>query len=152
MRVKFLSKFKAALRSCICYLNRGENTPQDASFVIFITGSRTCSKMEAQLGTHGYFSLAKSILNSTCTHISLIHNTITVKAASKWQRETLGAHLCSSFLRTPTATSCLQNPETHLLMIRAQHDPATEGVAQVNHAGAAAEAQDFGKGDSHGQN
>lgn len=44
-----------------------------------------------------------------------------------------------------------RNPATHLLVIRAQHDPAAESVAQVNHAGAAAEAQDFGKGDSHGQ-
>lgn len=41
---------------------------------------------------------------------------------------------------------------THLLVIRAQHDPATESIAQVNHASTAAEAQDFGKGNFHGQN
>lgn len=54
-------------------------------------------------------------------------------------------------LRTQNPELRSQKPEAHLLMVGAQHDPATEGVAQVDHAGAAAEAQDFGKGDPHGQ-
>lgn len=35
-------------------------------------------------------------------------------------------------------------------MVRAQHDPPTEGVAEVDHASAAAEAQDLGEGRFHG--
>lgn len=36
-------------------------------------------------------------------------------------------------------------------MIRAQHNPAAECVAQVDHACAAAEAEHLGKGHSHGE-
>lgn len=39
---------------------------------------------------------------------------------------------------------------SYLLVVRPKHNPATEGVAHVDHAGAAAETQDFGEGHPHG--
>lgn len=35
-------------------------------------------------------------------------------------------------------------------MVRPQYDPPAEGVAEVDHAGTAAETQDFGEGCFHG--
>lgn len=35
-------------------------------------------------------------------------------------------------------------------MVWSQYDPPTEGVAKVDHAGTAAETQDFGEGYFHG--
>ena len=39
----------------------------------------------------------------------------------------------------------------YLVMVGAKHDPATETVSQVNHGGAAAEADHVGEGCSQGQ-
>lgn len=39
---------------------------------------------------------------------------------------------------------------SYLLVVRPKHNPATEGVAHVDHAGAAAETQDFREGHLHG--
>lgn len=41
---------------------------------------------------------------------------------------------------------------THLVVIRAQDDPATEGVAQVDHPGAGTEAKHLWQGGLHCQN
>lgn len=86
-----------------------------------------------------YSQLARTSRTSS----SYCQSRLKIAAADSWR-----LHLQASL--KPDVHSCCSS-ETHLLVIRAQHDPAAESVAQVNHAGAAAEAQDFGKGDSHGQ-
>lgn len=47
---------------------------------------------------------------------------------------------------------CAPRPgwEDYLLVVWSQYNPATEGVAEVDHAGAAAKTQDFGEGCFHG--
>ncbi len=49
-----------------------------------------------------------------------------------------------------STTSALLKPASYLLMVRPQNDPPAEGVAEVDHAGAAAETQDFGESCFHG--
>lgn len=43
-----------------------------------------------------------------------------------------------------------QTSGSYLLVVRSQYDPPTEGVAEVDHAGTAAETQHFGEGCFHG--
>ena len=63
---------------------------------------------------------------------------------------TITAH---AVIHTGTPPGLICSPQTsgsYLLVVRSQYDPPTEGVAEVDHAGTAAETQHFGEGCFHG--
>lgn len=68
----------------------------------------------------------------------------------QWLRPaTVPSHFSNSCLQASSSTA-LHKPVSYLLMVWSQYDPPTEGVAKVDHAGTAAETQDFGEGYFHG--
>lgn len=69
--------------------------------------------------------------------------TLRACAAGEWEEGCPEAHSSGGYFAEGRTRA------THLVVIRAQDDPATEGVAQVDHPGAGAEAKHLGQGGLH---